>query len=77
MGVQGHCFLGVHRVVGLQHGDNRMALLGREHTVLQMQESPKDAPATSQRRWGWRVLSVLPVRGHRPCPSTWLADKLP
>lgn len=31
---------------------NRIALLGEEHTVLQMQESSKDAPATSQREWG-------------------------
>lgn len=28
---------------------NRITLLGEEHTVLQMQESSKDTPATSQR----------------------------
>lgn len=38
---------------------NRITLMGEEHTVLQIQESSKDTPATSQKGWQWRVLESL------------------
>lgn len=52
--------------------------LRRERTVLQMQESSKDAPSTSLKGWGWRVLCVCASRWRPPpLPLLPAADKLP